>query len=154
MGDSLNQVLLVVLALMGASIAVAVIGLLMLARQIRQLRIPHEADFFTTMRLVPLALVILLDLLDFGLDIFATPVVWIVLDRMGLPALRNKAAIEALIPFSGPIPTFTLCWLAARMLNLGAPEMAFMERFSRQRVGGLRGEPRRRATIIDMDDER
>jgi hypothetical protein len=44
---------------------------------------------------------------------------WIVLDRLGLRGLRNKAAIEALIPFTQPIPTFTLSWVAARTLNLG-----------------------------------
>jgi hypothetical protein len=42
-----------------------------------------------------------------------------VLDRLGLKGLRNKAAIEALIPFTQPIPTFTLSWIAARTLDLG-----------------------------------
>ena len=115
--DLVTTLLIVVLI----AVAVAVVGLLLIARSIRRLRIPHEADFFTTMRLVPLPLVILLDLLDLGLDIFAAPIAWILLDRMGLPNLRNKAAVEALIPFSGPIPTFTLAWIAARVLNLGEP---------------------------------
>ena len=46
---------------------------------------------------------------------------WIALDRMGLPNLRNKATVEALIPFTNVIPTFTVCWFAARLLNLGDP---------------------------------
>jgi hypothetical protein len=71
------------------------------------------------MRYVPLVLVILLDLLDFGLDIFSAPVSWLILDRMGLPNLRNKATIEALIPITGAIPTFTISWFAVRLLNLG-----------------------------------
>src|SRR5207249_9907683 len=95
--------------------------LLVLARRVRRLRIASDAGFFTTLRAVPLALVVLLDLLDFGLDIFSAPIIWIALDRMGLPNLRNKATIEALIPFTNVLPTFTLCWFAARMLNLGAP---------------------------------
>ncbi|NTW97609.1 MAG: hypothetical protein HGB28_03570, partial [Oscillochloris sp.] len=44
---------------------------------------------------------------------------WIILDRMGLRGLRNKAVIEALIPLTQPIPTFTLGWVAARLLRLG-----------------------------------
>lgn len=121
MENSWQIVVAVVLAIMGASVVVAAGGLLLIMRSIRRLNIPREADFFTTMRLVPLALVVLLDLLDFGLDVFSAPVSWIILDRMGLPSLRNRAAIEALIPITGPIPTFTLAWIGARLLNLGEP---------------------------------
>lgn len=122
-------------------VVVAIIGLALIVRSIRRLQIPRDADFFTTMRMVPLALVILLDLLDFGLDIFATPLVWLFLDRMGLPSLRNKAAIEALIPFSGPIPTFTIAWIAARVLNLGAADVHALEHYTQQS----------RPTIVDLD---
>lgn len=65
---------------------------------------------------------------------------------MGLPNLRNKAAIEALIPFSSPIPTFTLSWIAARMFNLGSAEMNQLEQVARYRQRGAR--------IIDMDERR
>ncbi|HEU4327648.1 MAG TPA: hypothetical protein VFS21_31200 [Roseiflexaceae bacterium] len=127
--DNWQTVVSVLLAVMGASVVVAAGGLLLIARSIRRLNIPREADFFTTMRLVPLALVVLLDLLDFGLDIFSAPVSWIILDRMGLPSLRNRAAIEALIPITGPIPTFTISWVAARLLNLGEPEIIDAESY-------------------------
>lgn len=152
MSDTLGNLLVVVLALMGASIFIAIVGLLSLARSIRRLQIPREADFFTTMRHVPLALAVLLDLLDFGLDIFSAPIIWIVLDRMGLPNLRNKATIEALIPFTNVIPTFTVSWFAARLLNLGdpllpAPYDGYGQPYPRT---GRRREP----TIIDMDDYR
>lgn len=146
MDPGLQQLVTVVLSVMGACIVVALVGLLLLVRQIRQLRVPRDADYFTTMRLIPVSLVILLDMLDFGMDIFATPIVWIVLDRMGLPNLRNKAAIEALIPFSSPIPTFTLSWIAARMFNLGSAEMNQLEQVARYRQRGAR--------IIDMDERR
>jgi len=121
MNDSLNNLLVIVLALLGVSIVVGVLGLLALTRRIRRLRIPPDADFFSTLRAVPLSLVVLLDLLDFGLDIFSAPIIWVVLSRMGLPNLRNKATIEALIPITNVLPTFTLCWIAARLLNLGEP---------------------------------
>lgn len=141
MNDGFGQLLATLGMIALACVVVAVIGLTLLVRSIRRLHVPHDADFFTTMRLIPLALVILLDMLDFGMDIFATPLVWLFLDRMGLPSLRNKAAIEALIPFSGPIPTFTIAWIAARVLHLGETEMRAVQRFSQQH----------RPTIIDID---
>lgn len=117
--EGFTELLRWLLIAMAVALVIAVFGLLLIARSIRKLRVPHDADFFTTLRYVPLSLVVLLDLLDFGLDIFAAPVSWIVLDRMGLRGLRNKAAIEALIPFTQPIPTFTLSWAVARLLDLG-----------------------------------
>src|ERR1041384_8223445 len=121
MDESLWRFLTVLGLIMGACVVIALIGLFALTRSIRRLRVPPHADFFTTMRYIPLPLVILLDLLDFGLDIFSAPIIWIALDRMGLPNLRNKATIEALIPITNVVPTFTLCWFAARLLDLGEP---------------------------------
>lgn len=134
MSSELQTVLSVILAIMGASVVVAIVGLMLLVRRIRQLRIPRDADFFTTMRMVPLLLVVLLDLLDFGLDIFSAPLIWVALDRMGLPSLRNRAVIEAVIPITGPIPTFTICWIAARAFRLGAPEAAMVQRLGQRRA--------------------
>jgi hypothetical protein len=108
--------------------AVAVVALILAAlvlavafRMLRRVRVPPNADFFTTVRAVPLALVAGLDLLDLGLDVFSAPIIWFILNRFGLQALRNVATIEALIPISAPIPTLTLAWLAARLFNLGQP---------------------------------
>jgi len=119
MSETLQNYLAVALALMGASVVVALSGLLLLMRSVRRLGVPRDADFFTTLRMIPLALVVLLDLLDFGLDFLSAPLLWVILDRMGLPSLRNRATVEAIIPVTGPIPTFTICWFAARVLNLG-----------------------------------
>jgi len=116
---NLGELLQWLLIAMGVALALAAVGLALIWRKVRQLRVPPDADFFTTMRYIPFLLVVLLDLLDFGLDIFAAPISWLVLDQLGLRGLRNKAAIEALIPFTQPIPTFTLGWVAARTLNLG-----------------------------------
>jgi hypothetical protein len=90
-------------------------------RRLRRIRVPPNADFFTTIRAVPLSLVVGLDLLDLGLDFLSTPFVWFILDRLKLQALRNVASFEALVPFTGPVPTLTLAWFAARMFNLGRP---------------------------------
>lgn len=100
------------------------LGALVLAwafRSLRRIRVPQDADFFTTLRAVPLSLVVGLDLLDLGLDVLSTPIIWVILSRYRLQALRNVASIEALIPFTAPIPTLTLAWFAARALNLGQP---------------------------------
>lgn len=139
--------------IMGVCVVVALIGLFALVRQIRQLRIPRDADFFTTMRSIPLPLVVLLDLLDFGLDIFSAPIMWVVLDRMGLPNLRNKAVIEALIPLTNIIPTFTVSWIAARLLNLGEQHWSYAERY-REFADTREPHSSRRPRIIDMDDPR
>jgi hypothetical protein len=149
--ESLRGILTILLIAMGVSIFVAGIGLALLARGIRRLRIPPDADFFTTMRYIPLPLAIVLDLLDFGLDIFSAPIMWIALDRMGLYNLRNKATIEALIPFTNVIPTFTACWFVARLFNLGAQPWIYESDYQADQRRSL---PRHRPTVIDMDDQR
>jgi hypothetical protein len=147
MSDSLSNVLAIVLALMGVCIFIGIAGLLALARSIRRLNIPPDTDFFTTMRHIPLALAVLLDVLDFGLDIFSAPIMWLALDRMGLPSLRNKATVEALIPFTNVIPTFTVCWFAARLLNLGTPYLPVAyDQWDRPHV-----RARREPEIIDVN---
>lgn len=119
MGEQLGGFLFWLGVAMLTALVIAALGLALMWRSIKNLRVPPEAGFFATMHYIPVPLVVLLDLLDFGLDIFAAPVSWLVLDRLGLRGLRNKAAIEALIPFTQPIPTFTLGWVAARLLKLG-----------------------------------
>jgi len=154
MDESLWRILAAIGLIMAGCVVIGLVGLFALTRSIRRLRVPPSADFFTTMRYIPLPLVILLDLLDFGLDIFSAPIIWIALDRMGLPNLRNKATIEALIPFTNVIPTFTVSWFAARLLNLGD-----LPRLYEPDYWDLRDERRprrlpRRPTIIDADDPR
>lgn len=121
--DGWEQFFLILGLAMVTCLVISLAGLFLMVKRIRELRVPPDADFFTTMRFIPLLLAVLLDLLDFGLDILAAPISWIILDRMGLKGLRNKAAIEAFIPFTGPIPTFVISWFAVRILNLGiSPE--------------------------------
>ena len=110
----------VLLALLVIGVVLGTLVLALVWRSLSRVRVPPDADFFTTLRAVPLGLCVGLDLLDLGLDIFATPIVWMVLSRFRLQALRNVAAVEALVPFTQPIPTLTVAWFAARLLNLGA----------------------------------
>ncbi|MFQ3664032.1 MAG: hypothetical protein SNJ69_16790 [Chloroflexaceae bacterium] len=118
MFEQLESIMTGLLIAMMVALVTASVGLALIWRSIKRLNVPAEAGFFATMHHVPLTLMVLLDLLDFGLDIFAAPVSWVILDRLGLRALRNKAALEALLPFTQTVPTFSLAWLAARLLNL------------------------------------
>ncbi len=116
---SLKSFALVVACIMLASLIAGLVVLALAYRKLKTIRVPKDADFFTTVRAVPLALVVGLDLLDLGLDSFSAPIEWFLLNRLGLTALRNVATFEALIPFTGPIPTLTLAWIAARVFGLG-----------------------------------
>jgi hypothetical protein len=102
-------------------VALAAATLYLAYRKLRRIRIASDSDFFTTVRAVPLALVVGLDLLDLGLEVFSTPITWLLLDRMGLKALRNVATIKAVIPLGDMIPALTLAWFAARFFKLGRP---------------------------------
>ena len=113
--------LVTVVAVVALILAAIVLAVAFRALRKVRVRVPANADFFTTVRAVPLSLVIGLDLLDLGLDVFSAPIIWWILNRFGLQALRNVATVEALIPISAPIPTLTIAWLAARILNLGQP---------------------------------
>lgn len=109
-----NTYFTIVLSIMGLSF----LGFLLLigfaVRQVRKVHVPPDADFTETLLLVPFTIVLAIDLLDLALDILAAPFVWLILDRLGLKALRNIAAVEALLPFTQPIPTLTVCWIAVR----------------------------------------
>jgi len=120
--------LLVALAIVAVSAtALGLLGLALIHRSLRRINLPPRASFAATLRRVPLALVVILDLLDLGLDIFATPIVWVVLTRYRLQALRNVAAVEAIIPFTQFIPTLTVAWIAVRLLGLGEAEVLDMD---------------------------
>jgi hypothetical protein len=115
----LVDLLKIVGLLMLTALVLAGVVLTLAVRKLRRIRLPADADFFTAIRAVPLSLVVGLDLLDFALDVFSAPIMWVLLNRTGLQALRNTAAIEALIPITGPIPTLTIAWVAARLFKLG-----------------------------------
>ena len=82
--------------------------------RLKKIRVPADSDFGETLSVTPLALVVAIDLLDFGLDILSAPITWVVLDRLGLRSLRGVSLIQAVIPLTQPIPIMTLCWLAVR----------------------------------------
>jgi hypothetical protein len=87
-------------------------------RAVRHLDIPPDAGFADTLHVTPFLIVVGIDLLDLTLDVLAAPASWILLDRLGLKALRNMATIEAIIPGTQVIPTLTLAWIAVRLFNI------------------------------------
>lgn len=105
------------LAFMGISLLLAGILFFVVIRQLQRIQVPEGATFHQTLLLTPFLVVVFLDLLDFALDILSAPLAWMLLDKLGLTALRNVATIEALIPFTQPIPTLTLLWVAARLIT-------------------------------------
>ena len=90
---------------------------LLIIRQMKRLNIPPDATFVETLLLTPFPVVLFIDLLDLGLDFLAVPIVWVVLDRLGLRGLRGVAAVEAAIPGTQVLPTLTLAWLGVRLLG-------------------------------------
>ncbi len=102
-----------------ASITFAVVGF-WTWRSLRRINIPENLSFVEALQWTPLPVVILLDLLDFVFDIFAAPITWVLLGKIGLSPLRTVTAAEAVIPGTQLIPTMTLAWLGVRVLSSNA----------------------------------
>jgi len=116
--DEINwrALLLTALALAGVGLALALALLAWVLWRVRKVKLPVGADTLTALRMTPLAVVVLLDLLDFSLDIFSAPVSWTILGYLGLSPLRGVTVIEGLIPGTQLLPTMTAAWLVARLL--------------------------------------
>ncbi len=106
---------LILLTLMGVALLLSLLLLLIVWRQVKRIHIPPDATFGETLLLTPLLVVLMIDLLDFALDFLAAPFSWIILDRLGLKALRGVSMVESLIPFTQAIPTMTLAWIWVRL---------------------------------------
>ncbi|PID85082.1 MAG: hypothetical protein CSA11_10110 [Chloroflexi bacterium] len=115
--DFLQQLGIIILAAMAISLIVGLLLLIFVVRLLKRIDVPAGADFTETLLYTPLVVVITIDLLDFALDILSAPLSWVVLDRLGLKALRGVAAVEGLLPLTQFLPTMTLCWLGARFLG-------------------------------------
>jgi hypothetical protein len=112
----LPQWLIVVLSFLGAGLMLSLALLGVVVWRVRKIRLPEGADWITTMRMTPFVVVLLLDLLDFSLDIFSVPITWPLLGYLGLKPIRNVTVLEGLIPGTQLIPTLTLTWVLARLL--------------------------------------
>ena len=115
--DTIQTYALYVIIAMVTSLVLAIILFIVAIWRMKRIEIPANAGFWETLQYTPFIVVLFIDLLDLSLDILAAPFAWIVLDRLGLKALRGFSTVEALIPFTGPIPVLTLSWIAARFRN-------------------------------------
>ncbi|MAT99775.1 MAG: hypothetical protein CL608_21760 [Anaerolineaceae bacterium] len=106
---------LTLLTLMGVALILALLLLFIVWRQVKRIHIPPDATFGQTLLLTPFLVVLMIDLLDFALDFLAAPISWIILDRLGLKALRGVSMVESLVPFTQAIPTMTLAWIWVRL---------------------------------------
>ncbi len=119
----LRDIGLAILVLMFAGLLLAILLFIFAIRRLQKLDVPKDAGFGETLLYIPLSLVLFIDLLDFALDILAAPITWVVLDRLGLKALRNVFAFEAFLPFTQFIPAMTIAWIAARLFGPGAVQL-------------------------------
>jgi hypothetical protein len=99
------------------SLVAAFLLILVTYRRLRYLRLPPDADFMTCLRTVPITVVIILDLLDFGLDFFSAPIAWVMLGKLELQGLRGITILEELIPGTQLLPTMTLAWIGVRLYD-------------------------------------
>ena len=121
--ESIRNIGLVVAAMMAVSFVLAALLFVFSVRRIKGLNIPEDAGFGEALLYTPLTLVLFIDLLDFALDVLAAPFTWVILDRLGLRALRNIFAFEAFLPFTQFIPAMTIAWFVARFLGPGAVQV-------------------------------
>jgi hypothetical protein len=106
-----------ILFVIGASLALALALMAYVFTRIRRINLPPGADTLTALRMTPLSVVIMLDLLDLSLDIFSAPFSWLILTKLGLGPLRGVTVAESLIPGTQAIPTMTAAWLLARLFR-------------------------------------
>ncbi|OQA12446.1 MAG: hypothetical protein BWY63_03753 [Chloroflexi bacterium ADurb.Bin360] len=120
----------IILGIMALALILALTLLALTYRSLKRIQIPQDAGFFTTLRHVPLTLVIILDLLDLALDFLSAPVGWLILSYFGLERLRMLTVVESLIPGTQFIPTLTGAWLLAKA-GVRLPEPTQLRRNSR-----------------------
>lgn len=112
-----REVVIVAGICMATALVGAVALLVLAARQISEIEIPEDADFFETMQHLPITVPLALDLLDMAFDIFAAPIAWLVLELLGLQVLQLITVVEGVIPGTQLVPTLTIAWLIARMMK-------------------------------------
>ena len=112
-----RPLLYLLLGLMLTGLVLSALLLIWVVWRVRRIELPADADALTALQRTPFIVVLLLDLLDLGLDIFSVPLTWPLLGRLGLAPLRGVAVLEGIIPGTQLIPTMTIAWLFARWLK-------------------------------------
>lgn len=115
--QSLNNFATTILIVMGVSLSLSLLLLVWIVWQIKKIDLPPDADFKTALLSTPLTVVLMLDLLDLGLDFLSAPVGWAILTYLGLRPLRGVTAVEGLIPGTQLLPTMTASWVTVRLFK-------------------------------------
>jgi len=108
-------ILYILLGMLGIGLLLSLLLLGYIVWRIKRIQLPPDADFLMALRATPLAVVILLDLLDFSLDFLSAPLAWTILSYLGLQPLRGVTVVESLIPGTQLLPTMTVAWVIARL---------------------------------------
>ena len=122
-GSTLADIAKLIGVIMIVSLVAALVLLALIARKLKRIEVRPGAGFIETLQAAPLSLMIVLDLLDLGLDFLSAPIAWALLSRYGLEALREVAVVESIIPGTQFIPTLTLAWLYARFQPPQRPQV-------------------------------
>jgi uncharacterized iron-regulated membrane protein len=116
-GFDFGQFVTIALWIMGTALVLALLLMGWVLWRVRRIKLPVDADFTTALRHTPFVVVLLLDLLDLGLDFLSAPIAWVLLTKLGLAPLRGVTIVEELIPGTQLIPTMTLAWLFVRIVK-------------------------------------
>lgn len=116
-GASGNDVLIILGIVAGTGLVLSLFLLGWVLWRIKRINLPADADVMTALRATPLVVVILLDLLDLGLDFLSAPIAWVLLGRLGLAPLRGVTVLEELVPGTQFIPMMTGAWILARLVG-------------------------------------
>jgi len=111
----------IALTFLGLTVFLGLVWLLLLALVLRRMTVDRDHAELEALRTAPLPLVLLIDAIDLGLDFLGAPLVWLVMSRSELRALRGLSVLESLIPGTQLIPTMTISWLYARRRGAGSP---------------------------------
>lgn len=113
----IDDIFLLLLALMASSLLLALVLVALFVWRLRKIKLPANADLFMALQATPFVVVLVLDLLDFSLDFLSAPLAWTLLTRLGLKPLRGVTIIESLIPGTQFLPTMTTAWVLARLFG-------------------------------------
>jgi len=116
MSEELKLLINISAVVMAAGLMASALLLMVAIRQAKKIRVPARAGFVPTLQGTPFIVVLGLDLLDLGLDVLSVPISWVILDHLGLRALRTVTVIEGLLPGTQLVPTLTICWIGARLM--------------------------------------
>jgi len=116
-GEWIRNALLALGICAGVGVTGATVLLWVAFRQVAEIEIPDDADFFETLQMVPITVPLALDFLDLAFDVFSAPISWVVLELLGLRQLQMITVFEGIIPGTQIIPTMTIAWFVARNMR-------------------------------------